>query len=213
MYFLWISVLVLLCIQQSAGALVDNLMKAQPSYIRTIKPNQNRSSSEYDTKAILHQIKYLGLQENVRVRRAGFAYRNTFEKMVERFYLLSPNTSYAGEYTWTGNAKSACEQILKDTGKSNDSLRFRLLKPLSFSLWKPCVTNIGTIWQVAFKEPSVIICGTSRSVPDASRGFGRTTKKASSIPKFVTMDIKLSQGARSVVASVFLVTVDSWAII
>ncbi|KAJ7654816.1 P-loop containing nucleoside triphosphate hydrolase protein [Mycena rosella] len=93
-------------IKASAGALVDNLMKAQPSYIRTIKPNQNRSGSEYDTKAILHQIKYLGLQENIRVRRAGFAYRNTFEKMVERFYLLSPETSYAGEYTWHGDAKS-----------------------------------------------------------------------------------------------------------
>ncbi|KAL0581064.1 class II myosin [Marasmius crinis-equi] len=103
-------------IKASAGALVDNLMKAQPSYIRTIKPNQNRSSSEYDEKAILHQIKYLGLQENIRVRRAGFAYRNTFEKMVERFYLLSPNTSYAGEYTWHGDPKSGCEQILKDTG-------------------------------------------------------------------------------------------------
>ncbi|KAJ7193312.1 myosin-1 [Mycena pura] len=103
-------------IKQSAGALVDNLMKAQPAYIRTIKPNQNRSGTEYDTKAILHQIKYLGLQENIRVRRAGFAYRNTFEKMVERFYLLSPKTSYAGEYIWQGDAKSGCEQILKDTG-------------------------------------------------------------------------------------------------
>ena len=60
-------------------------MRAQPSYIRTIKSNENRSPSEYDTKSILHQIKYLGLQENIRVRRAGFAYRNTFEKMVERY--------------------------------------------------------------------------------------------------------------------------------
>ena len=59
-------------------------MRAQPSYIRTIKPNGNRSATEYDDKAILHQIKYLGLQENIRVRRAGFAYRNTFEKMIER---------------------------------------------------------------------------------------------------------------------------------
>jgi len=95
-------------------------MKAQPSYIRTIKPNQNRSATEYDTKAILHQIKYLGLQENIRVRRAGFAYRNTFEKMIERFYLLSPSTSYAGEYIWQGDARSGCEQILKDTGIAKD---------------------------------------------------------------------------------------------
>lgn len=71
-------------IKASANALVEKLMRSQPSYIRTIKPNQNRSPTEYDQKAILHQIKYLGLQENVRVRRAGFAYRNTFEKMVER---------------------------------------------------------------------------------------------------------------------------------
>lgn len=103
-------------------------MKAQPSYIRTIKPNQNRSSTEFDTKAVLHQIKYLGLQENIRVRRAGFAYRNTFEKMVERFYLLSPNTSYAGEYTWTGDAKSACMQILKDTGIPKDQWQMGVTK-------------------------------------------------------------------------------------
>jgi myosin-1 len=103
-------------------------MKAQPSYIRTIKPNQNRSGSEYDTKAILHQIKYLGLQENIRVRRAGFAYRNTFEKMVERFYLLSPQTSYAGEYTWHGDAKSGCEQILKDTGIAKDEWQMGVTK-------------------------------------------------------------------------------------
>ncbi|KDQ63241.1 hypothetical protein JAAARDRAFT_53467 [Jaapia argillacea MUCL 33604] len=115
-------------IKSSAGALVDNLMRAQPSYIRTIKPNQNRSSSEYDSKAILHQIKYLGLQENIRVRRAGFAYRNTFEKMVERFYLLSPNTSYAGEYTWHGDARSGCEQILKDTGIAKEEWQMGVTK-------------------------------------------------------------------------------------
>ncbi|KAG8942584.1 class II myosin, partial [Tulasnella sp. 408] len=115
-------------IKASAGALVDNLMKARPSYIRTIKSNENRSPSEYDTKAILHQIKYLGLQENIRVRRAGFAYRNTFEKMVERFYLLSPNTSYAGEYTWQGEPRSACETILKDTGIAREEWQMGVTK-------------------------------------------------------------------------------------
>jgi myosin heavy subunit len=114
--------------EASAGALVENLMKAQPSYIRTIKPNQHRSSSEYDTKAILHQIKYLGLQENIRVRRAGFAYRNTFEKMVERFYLLSPNTSYAGEYTWQGDPRSGCQKILTDTGIAKEEWQMGVTK-------------------------------------------------------------------------------------
>jgi myosin-1 len=92
-------------IKVSANDLVTTLAKASPSYIRTIKPNDNKSPKEYN----------LGLQENVRIRRAGFAYRQTFEKFIERFYLLSPKTSYAGEYIWTGDAESGTRQILKDT--------------------------------------------------------------------------------------------------
>lgn len=102
-------------IKSSANDLVATLMKCSPSYIRTIKPNENKSPTEYNTANVLHQVKYLGLQENVRIRRAGFAYRQTFEKFVERFYLLSPKTSYAGDYTWTGDYVSGTKQILKDT--------------------------------------------------------------------------------------------------
>lgn len=102
-------------IKASANDLVATLMQCTPSYIRTIKPNENKSPTEYNDGNVLHQIKYLGLQENVRIRRAGFASRQTFEKFVERFYLLSPKCSYAGEYTWSGDAKSGVRQILKDT--------------------------------------------------------------------------------------------------
>ncbi|CAI4218753.1 unnamed protein product [Parascedosporium putredinis] len=102
-------------IRTSANALVETLMKCQPSYIRTIKPNENKSPTEYNVPNVLHQIKYLGLQENVRIRRAGFAYRQSFEKFVDRFFLLSPATSYAGEYTWQGSYQDAVKQIFKDT--------------------------------------------------------------------------------------------------
>ncbi|PWN91742.1 putative myosin I [Acaromyces ingoldii] len=115
-------------IKSSANLLIDTLMKSQPSYIRTIKPNQNKSPTEYDTAAILSQVKYLNLTENIRVRRAGFAYRNTFEKLVERFYLLSPATSYAGEYTWTGDVRSGCERILIDTGIPRDQWQMGVTK-------------------------------------------------------------------------------------
>ncbi|KAJ9628292.1 class II myosin [Knufia peltigerae] len=102
-------------IKASANELVDTLMQAQPSYIRTIKPNENKSPKEYNEANVLHQIKYLGLQENVRIRRAGFAYRQAFDKFVERFALLSPRLSYAGEYTYTGDVRTASEIIFKDT--------------------------------------------------------------------------------------------------
>ncbi|KAH6669337.1 P-loop containing nucleoside triphosphate hydrolase protein [Halenospora varia] len=115
-------------IKASANDLVATLMKAQPSYIRTIKPNENKSWSEYNVPNVMHQIKYLGLQENVRIRRAGFAYRQTFDKFVERFYLLSPQTSYAGDYTWTGDSKSGAKQILKDTSIPKEEFQMGVTK-------------------------------------------------------------------------------------
>ncbi|MCJ1225561.1 class II myosin [Toensbergia leucococca] len=115
-------------IKASANDLVATLMKASPSYIRTIKPNDNKSPTEYNIGNVMHQIKYLGLQENVRIRRAGFAYRQTFDKFVERFYLLSPKTSYAGDYTWSGDALSGTKQILKDTSIPSEEYQMGVTK-------------------------------------------------------------------------------------
>ncbi|KAJ1785674.1 class II myosin, partial [Coemansia sp. RSA 2167] len=42
-------------IKVSANELVTKLMQSQPSYIRTIKPNENKSPSEFDVKRVLHQ--------------------------------------------------------------------------------------------------------------------------------------------------------------
>lgn len=39
------------------------------------------SCGDFRTK---HQVEYLGLKENIRVRRAGFAYRRLFEKFLVR---------------------------------------------------------------------------------------------------------------------------------
>lgn len=103
-------------IKISANDLMNTLSKSQPSYIRTIKPNQTKNPLDYDSKMVLHQVKYLGLHENVRIRRAGFAYRQTFEKFTERFYLLSGKTSYAGDFIWKGDNKTATLEILRDTG-------------------------------------------------------------------------------------------------
>ncbi|ORY57166.1 myosin-5 [Pseudomassariella vexata] len=147
-------------IKTSANALVDTLMKCQPSYIRTIKPNENKSPTEYNVPNVLHQIKYLGLQENVRIRRAGFAYRQAFDKFVERFFLLSPATSYAGEYTWQGSEEAAVKQILKDTSIPKEEWQLGVTKAFIkspetlFALetmrdryWHNMATRIQRMWR------------------------------------------------------------------
>ncbi|KAH7133438.1 P-loop containing nucleoside triphosphate hydrolase protein [Dactylonectria estremocensis] len=147
-------------IRTSANALVDTLMKCQPSYIRTIKPNENKSPTEYNSPNVLHQIKYLGLQENVRIRRAGFAYRQAFDKFVDRFFLLSPATSYAGEYTWQGSYEDAVRQILKDTSIPKEEWQMGVTKAFIkapetlFALehmrdryWHNMATRIQRMWR------------------------------------------------------------------
>lgn len=39
----------------------------------------------FDEVLIRHQVKYLGLMENLRVRRAGFAYRRRYEIFLQRY--------------------------------------------------------------------------------------------------------------------------------
>ncbi|KEY64244.1 hypothetical protein S7711_09037 [Stachybotrys chartarum IBT 7711] len=147
-------------IRTSANALVETLMKCQPSYIRTIKPNENKSPVEYNSANVLHQIKYLGLQENVRIRRAGFAYRQDFDKFVDRFFLLSPATSYAGEYTWDGSPENAVKQILKDTSIPKEEWQMGVTKAFIkapetlFALehmrdryWHNMATRIQRMWR------------------------------------------------------------------
>lgn len=36
---------------------------------------------------VRHQVEYLGLRENIRVRRAGFAYRRVFQKFLQRWVI------------------------------------------------------------------------------------------------------------------------------
>lgn len=147
-------------IRSSANALVETLMKCQPSYIRTIKPNENKSPTEYNVPNVLHQVKYLGLQENVRIRRAGFAYRQSFDKFVDRFFLLSPATSYAGEYTWEGSYEDAVRQILKDTSIPKEEWQMGVTKAFIkapetlFALehmrdryWHNMATRIQRMWR------------------------------------------------------------------
>lgn len=78
--------------KNSLSELMEILMSKEPSYVRCIKPNDNKQSGTFDEKVVRHQVKYLGLMENLRVRRAGFCYRRVFEVFLQRYKPLCPAT-------------------------------------------------------------------------------------------------------------------------
>lgn len=78
--------------KNSLNELIKILSSKEPSYIRCIKPNDFKTPMHFEDALVSHQVKYLGLMENLRVRRAGFAYRRTYEAFLERYKCLSQET-------------------------------------------------------------------------------------------------------------------------
>jgi len=91
-------------------SLVTTLRSCTPHYIRCIRPNAQKAPNRLEDQLTANQVRYLGLLENVRVRRAGYAYRQTYEKFMHRFRILSDKTFPH----FSGDAKSGVAAILKD---------------------------------------------------------------------------------------------------
>ncbi|KAI1233069.1 Unconventional myosin-Ih, partial [Lamprotornis superbus] len=98
--------------KNSLTSLIEILMSKEPSYIRCIKPNENKEPGKFDDFLIRHQVKYLGLMEHLRVRRAGFAYRRKYELFLQRYKCLCPATWPH----WHGSAVEGVERLIKHIG-------------------------------------------------------------------------------------------------
>ncbi|CAH1801319.1 unnamed protein product [Owenia fusiformis] len=113
----------------SLANLMEILLDKQPSYVRCVKPNEEKSSKTFDERLVRHQVKYLGLMENLRVRRAGFAYRRPYKAFLARYKCLCPSTwpSYAGV------ARDGVHLLIKHLEWDEDD--YRLGKTKLFIRW------------------------------------------------------------------------------
>ncbi|NXF85719.1 MYO1G protein, partial [Eubucco bourcierii] len=103
--------------KNSIVALVENLASKEPYYVRCIKPNDQKSPTLFDEELCRHQVSYLGLLENVRVRRAGFAYRQPYHRFLQRYKMTC-------EYTWPNHLmdsdQEATQALLEQHGFQDD---------------------------------------------------------------------------------------------
>lgn len=105
--------------KNSLNNLMDILIDKEPSYIRCIKPNDKKQPGIFDKDLVSHQVKYLGLMENLRVRRAGFAYRRTYELFLKRYKCLCKET-WPSYY---GNAKDGVQLLVCALGYEGEEYR------------------------------------------------------------------------------------------
>ncbi|NWY44937.1 MYO1F protein, partial [Sylvia atricapilla] len=103
-------------IKKQANDLVNTLMKCTPHYIRCIKPNETKKPRDWEESRVKHQVEYLGLKENIRVRRAGFAYRRLFHKFLQRYAILTPETWPS----WRGDERQGVQHLLRSVNMDPD---------------------------------------------------------------------------------------------
>ncbi|XP_071611138.1 unconventional myosin-Ie isoform X2 [Heliangelus exortis] len=103
-------------IKKQANDLVGTLMKCTPHYIRCIKPNETKKSRDWEESRVKHQVEYLGLKENIRVRRAGYAYRRIFKKFLQRYAILTKQTWPS----WRGEEKQGVLHLLQSVNMDPD---------------------------------------------------------------------------------------------
>ncbi|KAM7152991.1 unconventional myosin-Ib isoform 4-T4 [Macrochelys suwanniensis] len=94
----------------SVATLMKNLQTKNPNYIRCIKPNDKKAAHIFNEALVCHQVRYLGLLENVRVRRAGYAFRQPYELCLERYKMLCKQTWPH----WKGPARAGVEVLFNE---------------------------------------------------------------------------------------------------
>lgn len=74
--------------RQQLSSLVDLLNSVDPWYVRCIKPNLEKSATEYDDQQVLLQLKYLGMSDLIKIRREGYPIHLTKHQFVCRYRCL-----------------------------------------------------------------------------------------------------------------------------
>ncbi|XP_055711139.1 unconventional myosin-VIIa-like isoform X2 [Phlebotomus papatasi] len=101
----------------SLDALMRTLGVCQPSFVRCIKPNELKKSNLFDRDLCVRQLRYSGMMETARIRRAGYPIRHTYKEFVERYRILGVGIPPAHKTDCRVASKKICERILNNVGE------------------------------------------------------------------------------------------------
>uniref|UniRef100_A0AAX7UAU1 Myosin X, like 1 n=1 Tax=Astatotilapia calliptera TaxID=8154 RepID=A0AAX7UAU1_ASTCA len=77
--------------RDSLHSLMATLSASNPFFVRCIKPNMDKKANQFDPDVVLNQLRYSGMLETVKIRRAGFPVRRTFKDFYSRYKMILTN--------------------------------------------------------------------------------------------------------------------------
>uniref|UniRef100_A0A3Q4H493 Myosin VIIAb n=1 Tax=Neolamprologus brichardi TaxID=32507 RepID=A0A3Q4H493_NEOBR len=104
--------------KRSLELLMRTLSVCQPFFVRCIKPNELKKPMQFDRELCVRQLRYSGMMETIRIRRAGYPIRYTFAEFVDRYRVLMPGVKPAHIQE---DLRGTCQQIVQARlGKHDD---------------------------------------------------------------------------------------------
>ncbi|KAM5184142.1 unconventional myosin-VIIa isoform 4-T4 [Callospermophilus lateralis] len=94
--------------KRSLELLMRTLGACQPFFVRCIKPNEFKKPMLFDRHLCVRQLRYSGMMETIRIRRAGYPIRYSFVEFVERYRVLLPGVKPAYKQ---GDLRGTCQRI------------------------------------------------------------------------------------------------------
>ena len=70
--------------------LMTTLRATSPHFVRCIKPNALKKPRFMEPKLVLHQLRYLGVLDSIRIRHSGYSYRVIYSDFYEHFIIVAP---------------------------------------------------------------------------------------------------------------------------
>ncbi|KAJ2953874.1 hypothetical protein O0L34_g1502 [Tuta absoluta] len=105
--------------KKSLDLLMRTLGCCQPFFIRCIKPNEYKRPMLFDRGLCCRQLRYSGMMETIRIRRAGYPIRHSFKEFVERYRFLISGVPPAHKTDCRAATAKICATVL---GKSDYQL-------------------------------------------------------------------------------------------
>ncbi|XP_062417265.1 myosin VIIAa [Pungitius pungitius] len=104
--------------KRSLELLMRTLSVCQPFFVRCIKPNENKKPMLFDRELCVRQLRYSGMMETIRIRRAGYPIRYTFVEFVDRYRVLMPGVKPAYKQE---DLRGTCQRIAEAVlGRDDD---------------------------------------------------------------------------------------------
>ncbi|XP_008018416.2 unconventional myosin-VIIa isoform X3 [Chlorocebus sabaeus] len=103
--------------KRSLELLMRTLGACQPFFVRCIKPNEFKKPMLFDRHLCVRQLRYSGMMETIRIRRAGYPIRYSFVEFVERYRVLLPGVKPAYKQ---GDLRGTCQRMAETVLGTHD---------------------------------------------------------------------------------------------